>query len=49
MKDAVPSLFEWAGGRETLESLTRRFYEKVAEDTLIGPVLSICRLRMPPT
>ncbi|MBE7175636.1 MAG: globin [Mucilaginibacter polytrichastri] len=40
MKKRVPSLFEWAGGGQSLEALTRRFYEKVAEDPLIGPVFS---------
>lgn len=37
MKDQ-PTLFEWMGGREVLNSLLKRFYEKVKEDDLISPL-----------
>lgn len=40
MTDAVPTLFEWAGGTEALERLTERFYEKVVADDLIGPLFA---------
>ena len=36
----VPTLYEWLGGNEKLEALTQRFYEKVLQDELIGPVFS---------
>jgi hemoglobin len=36
--NTVPSLYEWAGGREALEKLTRLFYAKVLEDAVLGPV-----------
>lgn len=34
----VPTLYEWAGGNETLERLTKLFYEKVFSDELLYPV-----------
>jgi len=34
----TPTLYEWAGGREKLELLTRIFYEKVLKDDLLFPV-----------
>jgi hemoglobin len=34
----TPTLYEWAGGRETLERLTKVFYEKVFKDDLLYPV-----------
>lgn len=37
MKD-VPSLSEWAGGKEKFEKLTERFYKKVLDDNLLEPV-----------
>jgi hemoglobin len=37
MKDQ-PTLFEWMGGREVLNALLKRFYEKVKEDDLIKPL-----------
>ena len=35
---AIPTLYEWAGGKEKLELLTDVFYSKVLKDDLIGPV-----------
>jgi len=37
---AVPSLYEWAGGTEAFERLTERFYEKVAVDDVVGPLFA---------
>jgi hemoglobin len=34
----IPTLYEWAGGREALEKLTAVFYEKVAQDELLAQV-----------
>ena len=34
----TPTLYEWAGGKATLESLTKLFYEKVLQDDLLYPV-----------
>src|SRR5213595_3691432 len=34
----IPSLYEWAGGNEALEKLTKLFYEKVFQDDLLYPV-----------
>lgn len=36
----VPTLYEWAGGREKIETLFRRFYEKVPKDAVVGPVFA---------
>jgi hemoglobin len=36
----VPTLFEWAGGMPTLERLTTRFYERVAQDPLLAPIFA---------
>lgn len=38
--DVQPSLYEWAGGREALETLFTRFYETVPEDDLLGPLFA---------
>ena len=38
MSAATPSLYEWAGGGEALERLTKLFYEKVRADELLEPV-----------
>jgi hemoglobin len=40
MKDEnkIPTLFEWAGGMQTFEKLTKVFYEKVLNDELLLPV-----------
>ena len=34
----TPTLYEWSGGKETLERLTKLFYEKVFKDDLLYPV-----------
>lgn len=34
----IPTLFEWAGGKESFEKLFAAFYAKVLTDELIGPV-----------
>jgi hemoglobin len=34
----VPTLYEWLGGKETLETLTKLFYDKVLQDDLLAPV-----------
>jgi hemoglobin len=34
----IPTLYEWAGGVETLEKLTAVFYDKVFKDDLLYPV-----------
>jgi len=33
-----PTLYEWLGGNETLEKLTKLFYDKVLQDELLSPV-----------
>jgi hemoglobin len=38
MNDAVPTLYQWAGGAEAFERLTETFYGKVRKDPLIGPL-----------
>jgi hemoglobin len=35
---SIPTLYEWAGGKEAFEKLTKLFYEKVAKDEILGPV-----------
>lgn len=34
----IPTLYEWAGGKEALEKLTAVFYDKVFKDDLLYPV-----------
>lgn len=34
----IPTLYEWAGGKEALERLTEVFYDKVLRDELLHPV-----------
>jgi hemoglobin len=34
----TPSLYEWAGGREAIESMIDRFYDRVERDELISPL-----------
>jgi hemoglobin len=38
MSESVPTLYEWAGGSEAFERLTRTFYDRVAADPIVGPV-----------
>jgi hemoglobin len=37
---ATPTLFEWIGGIEVLENLTKEFYRRVREDTLLSPIFA---------
>ncbi|SEW46040.1 hemoglobin [Chitinophaga sp. YR573] len=37
-KKTIPTLYEWAGGKDALEGLTKLFYEKVLKDDLLYPV-----------
>ena len=37
---AIPTLAEWAGGREALLKLTARFYESVPADPILAPVFA---------
>lgn len=34
----IPTLYEWAGGKEALEKLTALFYSKVLQDEILNPV-----------
>ncbi len=34
----TPTLYEWAGGKENFEKLTKLFYDKVLKDELLYPV-----------
>ena len=34
----TPTLYEWAGGREAIERLLNRFYNRVEDDELIAPL-----------
>ncbi|MGC4044660.1 MAG: group II truncated hemoglobin [Armatimonas sp.] len=34
----VPTLYEWIGGIEALQHLTKRFYERVPEDPVLKPI-----------
>ena len=36
----IPTLYEWIGGIEALNRLTKRFYERVNEDELLKPVFA---------
>ena len=35
-----PSLYEWMGGKNALDAMLIRFYERVAEDALLAPVFA---------
>jgi hemoglobin len=35
-----PTLYEWAGGIESFERLTKAFYERVRADELVGPLFA---------
>jgi hemoglobin len=35
---SIPTLYEWAGGKDALEKLTEVFYDKVLKDDLLYPV-----------
>ena len=36
----IPTLYEWLGGIDALNRLTTRFYERVKDDALLGPVFA---------
>jgi len=36
--EAIPTLYEWAGGMPVFDKLMDTFYKKVLEDELLGPV-----------
>lgn len=38
MPTQPPSLYDWIGGIDTLNALTRRFYERVPEHPLLRPI-----------
>ncbi|KAB8183298.1 oxidoreductase [Nonomuraea phyllanthi] len=38
--EAVPTMYEWAGGDEALQRLTEVFYRTVVKDELIGPLFA---------
>jgi hemoglobin len=35
-----PTLYEWAGGMEAFDRLTKAFYERVRADELVGPLFA---------
>lgn len=37
-KEAVPTLYEWAGGMEKFEAWTDLFYQRVRNDSILEPV-----------
>ncbi|SFE46356.1 hemoglobin [Chitinophaga sp. CF118] len=37
-RKVIPTLYDWAGGKDILEKLTKVFYEKVLQDELLSPV-----------
>jgi hemoglobin len=39
-EDAVPTLYEWAGGSDVFGRLTEAFYRKVRADELVGPLFA---------
>jgi hemoglobin len=38
--DAIPTLFDWAGGEAQLTALFQSFYERVREDGTLGPIFA---------
>ncbi len=40
MEQAVPTLYEWAGGAEALQRLTEAFYARVRADDVLAPVFA---------
>jgi hemoglobin len=38
--EVIPTLYEWVGGERALERLTSVFYQRVAQDPLIGPLFA---------
>ena len=39
-KTDVPSLYEWAGGMQAFDRLTKAFYARVRQDELVGPLFA---------
>jgi hemoglobin len=35
-----PTLYEWAGGHDAIERLTKTFYANVARDPIVGPLFA---------
>jgi hemoglobin len=40
MKEKTPTLYEWVGGIDRIESLFGAFYKKVAADAVLGPIFA---------
>jgi hemoglobin len=40
MSPPVPTLYEWVGGAAALNSLTKRFYERVRDNPTLAPVFA---------
>jgi len=40
MTQTVPTLYDWLGGKEPLEQLIARFYEKVPADPILEPLFA---------
>jgi hemoglobin len=40
MGEAVPTLYEWAGGADALRRLTEAFYARVRQDDVLAPVFA---------
>jgi hemoglobin len=40
MKEKTPTLYEWVGGIDRIESLFGAFYEKVPADAVLGPIFA---------
>src|SRR2546421_10841570 len=40
MPETIPTVYEWAGGAEAFERLTRAFYVRVRADELVGPLFA---------
>ena len=38
--NAIPTMYQWAGGTPALEKLTEHFYERVHRDPLLAPVFA---------
>jgi hemoglobin len=46
--ETIPTLYEWAGGKDIFETLTKVFYEKVLKDELLYPVFKDMSPQHPP-
>ena len=36
----IPTLYEWVGGIQRLETLFMKFYERVPADPILGPIFA---------